>query len=167
MLKTFKSNALKSKNLQTSQISLSIAKKLTSHALVSNIHPNINIISIKPNVPLDTNAPKLYTPTPQDPLCNLKAIKSPSILLAWWAHILLDINRTREKIAQTYTHTQRHMNNIWNEMVLCFPCFAFYCFSYFHWFIQTLWDNSYSSSDWHCSLILTLLVLMPLPLHFY
>ena len=48
-------------------------------------------------------------PTPQDPLCNLKAIKYLGISLAWWANNLLVINKTRDKIAQAYTHTRRHM----------------------------------------------------------
>ena len=44
---------------------------------------------------------------------------------------ILDINRTRDKIAQAYTHTQRHMNNAWSEMVSCSLCFVFYCLSSF------------------------------------
>ena len=42
----------------------------------------------------DTKAPTL-----QDPLYNLKAIKSLGTLLACWAHNLLDVNKTRNKIA--------------------------------------------------------------------
>ena len=48
------------------------------------------------------------------------------------------------------------MNNAWSEVVSCSPCFAFYCFSSLHWFIQTIWNNSFPSSDQYCSLILTL-----------
>jgi hypothetical protein len=107
--------------------------------------------------------------TPQDPLCNLKAIKSLGTSLAWWAHNMLDINRTRDNIAQAYTHkcTQRHMNNAWSEMVSCSPCFAFYCFSSLHWFIQTIWENSYPSWDSHYNLIITSLFHVLLPLYFY
>ena len=79
---------------------------------------------------------------------------------------LLDINRTRDKIAQAYRHTQRHMNNAWSEMISCSSCFAFYCFSSFQWFIQTIWDNSYHSSNYHHSLILTFFFLTPLSLYF-
>ena len=45
------------------------------------------------------------TPTLQNPLCNLKAIKSLGSSFAWWAHNLLDINRTTHKIARAYRHT--------------------------------------------------------------
>ena len=71
------------------------------------------------------------TPIPQDPLRNLNAIKSLGTSLAWWAHHLLDINKTRAKMTQAYRHTQRHMNNSWSEMFLCSLCFAIYCFSSF------------------------------------
>lgn len=76
----------------------------------------------------------------------------------WIVMFVLDVNRTRGKIAQACTHTQRYMNSAWCEMVSCFPCFVCYSFSTFQWFIQTLWDNSYPSSDWCCGLIL-------IPLH--
>ena len=79
--------------------------------------------------------------------------------------LLLDVNRTRDKIAQAYTHTQRHMNNAWSEMVSCSSCFACCCSSSFLWFLQTIWDSSYPSLDLHISHILTFL--MPLSLHFY
>ena len=81
--------------------------------------------------------------------------------------ILLDINRTIDKIAQAYKNTQRHINNAWSEMVSYSPCIAFYCFSSFHWFVQTIWDNSHPSLDYHYSLIITSLFLLPLPLYFY
>jgi hypothetical protein len=43
-----------------------------------------------PNAPLDTsNASKLQSANPQDPLCNLKAIKYMGTSLVWWAHNLL------------------------------------------------------------------------------
>ena len=53
-------------------------------------------------------------PTPRDPFCNLKAINSLGTTLAWWAHNILDINKTRENIAQAYTHAQRCMINAWS-----------------------------------------------------
>jgi hypothetical protein len=54
---------------------------------------------------------------------------------------LLEVNMTRDEIAQAYTYTQRHMNDAWSEMVSCSPCFAFYSFLYSLWFIQTIWDT--------------------------
>ena len=51
---------------------------------------------------------------------------------------LLYINMPKNKIEQAYTHTQWHMNNVWNEMVSCFFCFDFICFYNSHWFIQTI-----------------------------
>jgi hypothetical protein len=58
--------------------------------------------------------------------------------LAWWAHNLLKVNKTRDDTAQAHTeeeeeeykaqahtHIQRHMNNTWSEMISCFPCFFF------------------------------------------
>ena len=70
-------------------------------------------------------------PTPQDPLCILKAIKCLGTSLAWWAHNLMKANKTGDEIAQAYTPTQRHVNNGWSEMISCSPCFGFHCFSYF------------------------------------
>ena len=35
-------------------------------------------------------------------------------------------NRSRDKIVQTFTHTQRHMNNAWNEIDFLTPGLAFY-----------------------------------------
>ena len=61
-----------------------------------------------------------------------------------------------DQIAQAQTLIQKLMNNAWSEMVSCSPCFAFYCFFSLHWFTQTIWDNSYPSSDYHGCLILTL-----------
>ena len=69
---------------------------------------------------------------------------------------IMDINKTKDKIAQAYRHTQMHMNNVWSEMISCSPCFAFYCFSSIHWFIPTIWNISYPSMDYHCSLVLFL-----------
>ena len=52
------------------------------------------------NAPLDTsNTPKLQSANPQDPLCNLKAIKSLSTSLAWWVHNLLKFKKNRDEIA--------------------------------------------------------------------
>ena len=75
------------------------------------------------------------TPIPQDPLCNLKAIKSLNTSLAWWAHNLLKVNMTRDESTQAYTHTQRHMNNAWSEMMSCSLCFVFLVFL---WFVKTI-----------------------------
>ena len=68
---------------------------------------------------------------------------------------LLEVNRITDGFAQAYTHTQRYLNNAWSEMVSCSLCFGFYHFSSFHWFIQTIWYNSYPSLDQRCSPILT------------
>ena len=58
----------------------------------------------QPNAPSDTsNVLKLQTSTPQDSLYNLKPIKSLGTSLAWWIHNQLDINRFRDKVAQTYS----------------------------------------------------------------
>ena len=82
------------------------------------------------NAPSDTsNSPSSKVPTSQDPLHNLKTIKY--LGLHAWAHNLLLLNRTRD----AEIHIQRHMNNTWSEMVSCFPCFAFYCFSSCLWFL--------------------------------
>ena len=40
---------------------------------------------------------------------------------------LLDLNETRDDIAQERTHTQRHINSAWSEMVSSTPCLALYC----------------------------------------
>ena len=42
---------------------------------------------------------------------------------------LLELNRTRDEIARANTHTQRHMNNAWSEMVSSTPCLALYCYA--------------------------------------
>ena len=103
-------------------------------------------------MPLETS--NVFRSTdPQDSFRNLKTVKSLGTSLVWWAHNLLDINKIRDTIAQTYRHTQRLMDNAWSEMILCCLCFVFYCFSSFHWFIQIIWDNSYPSLDYHYSLI--------------
>ena len=43
----------------------------------------------------------------------------------------LEVNQTRDGNAQARTHTQRHMNNAWREIVSCSPSCTFYCFSFF------------------------------------
>ena len=48
-------------------------------------------------------------------------------MLHVWLKIL-GINRTRDKIARAYTHTQRHMNNAWSKMVSCSPHLFFFFF---------------------------------------
>ena len=47
---------------------------------------------------------------------------------------LLELNRTKDEIAQARTHTQRHMNNAWSEMASYTPCLALYC-SFSSWLI--------------------------------
>jgi hypothetical protein len=61
------------------------------------------------------------------------------------------------------THTQRHMNNAWSEMVFSTPCLALYS-SWSPWLVQTIWDTSSPTTDQPCRLITTLLLLV---LHFY
>ena len=58
-------------------------------------------------------------PTPQAHLRNLNAIKSLITSLAWWTHNLLEFDRSADEIAQAYTCTQKHMNNVWSEMISC------------------------------------------------
>ena len=55
--------------------------------------------------------------------------------------LILEANRTRDKIAQAITHTQRHMNNAWSEMVIVIHYLAIYC-SFSTRFSQTIQDNS-------------------------
>ena len=55
--------------------------------------------------------------------------------------VLLEVNGTRDEIAQACTHTQRHMNDVWSQIISCSLCFPVYCSS-FLLFIQTIWDNS-------------------------
>ena len=76
---------------------------------------------------------------------------------------LLELNRTRDEIAQERTHTQRHVNNAWNEMDILTPYFTLYC-SFATWFLQTIWDNFSPTTDQPCKLITTLFLLV---LHFY
>ena len=102
-------------------------------------------------------------PTPQDPLRNLKTIKSLGTSLASMAHNLLEVNKTRGDIAQARTHTQMHMNNAWSEMVSSTPCLALYC-SFSTQFLRTIWDNSSPTMDQHCRLIKILFFLV---LYFY
>ena len=40
---------------------------------------------------------------------------------------LLEVHRTRDETVQAKTHTQRHMNNAWSEMVILTPCLVLYC----------------------------------------
>ena len=77
--------------------------------------------------------------------------------------LILELNRTRNEIAQALTHAQRHMSNAWSEMVILTPCLALYC-SFSTWFSQTIWDNSSPTTDQPCKLITTLFLLV---LHFY
>ena len=56
---------------------------------------------MRPRTPPTLRSSKM----PQDPLFNFKAIKFLGISLAWWVDNLLDINRTRDKIAQVYIYT--------------------------------------------------------------
>ena len=74
-------------------------------------------------------------PTSQDSLCNLRAIKSLDTHLHAWAHNLMEVNKTRDEIAQSRIHTQRYMNNVWNDMVSLTPCLVLYCS------FSTSWDN--------------------------
>ena len=128
---------LKSKYIQTSQINLSTLK---SYAFKQKKNKKKHLQ--QPNAASDTsntlkfqNAnPSRSTPQPHSNQ-NLHA----------WTHNLLEVNRTKDKIAQKITHTQRHMNNDWNEMVLCSPCFAFITFLLLLGFTQTIWGNSYCS----------------------
>ena len=75
-----------------------------------------------------------------------------SIAMLITISILLEVNKTRDSNVQAKTHTQRHMDNAWSKIVLCSPCFAIYC-SFLIWFIQTIWDNSYLSSNQYCGLV--------------
>ena len=86
----------------------------------------------------------------------------PFCFQASWSTLIVDpiLESIKDKIAQAQTPIQRHMNNAWSEMVSRSPCFVFDCFSSLHWFTQTIWVNSYPSSDQHGSLILTLFFLM-------
>ena len=102
-------------------------------------------------------------PTPQDPLHNLKAIKSLGISFAWWAHNLLGINGLEIRLHKQVTHTQRYMNNAWSEMISSTPCLTHYC-SWSPRLLQTIWDNFAPTTDQPCRLITTLLLLV---LHFY
>ena len=61
------------------------------------------------------------------------------------------------------THTQRHMNNAWSEMVFSTACLALY-WSWSFRLLQTIWDNSSPITDQPCRLITTLLLLV---LHLY
>ena len=76
---------------------------------------------------------------------------------------LLEINRTVYQIAQAYIHTQRHMKDVWSEMVSSTLCLALYC-SFTTWFMQTIWNNSSSTTNQLCRLITTLFLLV---IHFY
>ena len=77
--------------------------------------------------------------------------------------MILEVNRTRDEIAQARTHTQRHMNNAWSEMVILTPCLALY-YSFSTWFSQTIWENSSSTTDQACRIITASLFLV---LHFH
>ena len=60
--------------------------------------------------------------------------------ITYWKSI-----RSIMRLYKHITHTQRLINNAWSEKVSCSLCFAFYYFSSFPWFIQTIWDNFYPS----------------------
>ena len=62
-----------------------------------------------------------------------------------WTHNIWKSIGLEMRFHKHITHTQRHMNNAWSEMVSCYPCFAFDYFSYVPWFIQIMWDSSYPS----------------------
>jgi nitrate reductase NapE component len=71
---------------------------------------------------------------------------------------LLAVNKTRYEIAQAYTHTQRHINIAWSEMV----SFLFVLFLLFFLFSLAYTNNMgfiLSLLDKHCDLI-TLLSLI-------
>ena len=76
----------------------------------------------------------------------------------YWKSIGLEI-----RLHKQVTHTQRHMNNAWSEMVFSTPCLALYS-SWSPWLVQTIWDNSSPTTDQPCRLITTLLFLV---LYFY
>src|ERR1700738_3355776 len=76
----------------------------------------------------------------------------------YWFAIGLEI-----RLHKQVTHTQRHMNNAWSEMVSSTPCIALYS-SWSPWLLQTIWDNSAPTTDRPCRLITTLLLLV---LHVY
>src|SRR6202022_716955 len=67
------------------------------------------------------------------------------------------------RLHKQVTHTQRHMNNAWSEMVSSTPCLALYS-SWSPRLLQTIWDNSAPTTDQPCRLITTLLLLV---LHVY
>jgi hypothetical protein len=52
--------------------------------------------------------------------------------------LILEVNKTRDELAQARSHTQRYMNNAWSEMVSSTPCFALHWY-FLIWFIQTTW----------------------------
>ena len=55
----------------------------------------------------------------------------------WMELMLLKNNTIRNKIAQANTHTQRHMHNAWNELVIFTSCFVIYCIC-FPLFVQSI-----------------------------
>ena len=179
---------LESKHLQSSQINPQTLKTIKSNVFEIWIHLDLSKKSLntrvtcfcikytfqqkkntkkhlqQPNVASDTsntlqfqNAnPSRSTPQPQSNqiIKHFTCMRGP---ITYWKSIGLRIRMHKKQ------HIHKNLNNAENEMVLCSPCFAFYCFSFIAWFIQTFWDNSYQQ----CGLILTLLFLMPFPLHFY
>ena len=76
----------------------------------------------------------------------------------YWNSIGLEI-----RMHEHYTHTQRHMNNAWNEMVILTPCLALNC-SFSTWSSQTIWDINSPTTDRPGMLITILFFLI---LHFY
>src|ERR1700724_51177 len=77
--------------------------------------------------------------------------------------LLLETIGLEIRLHKQVTHTQRHMNNAWSEIVSSIPCLALYS-SWSPRLLQTIWDNSAPTTDQPCRLITTLLLLV---LHFY
>ena len=119
--------------------------------------------------------PLWWTPTPfqfleKAPNCNKKS-GIWLLIYGWHAHVggwdffvlflfLLEFNKTRDKIAQARTHTQRHMNNALSGMVILTPCLALYCL-FSTWYSQTIWDNSSPTTDQPCRFITNLFLYEP------
>ena len=97
MLKKLKSNALKSKHIQTFPLNLSKRKKLKSHIFTQNIYSSRKQNKKKKTKNAYNNLMRPWTPptfwsskapTPQDPLRNLKAMWMffISVLVIIFAH---------------------------------------------------------------------------------
>lgn len=120
MFKTLKSYVLKSKQLQTSQINFKHSSKML-YTKKKNIQAKPKNQSNTYNNQMRLRTPPMFqssiTPTLQDPLCNLKAIKSSSYSFYAWAYNLLEFNKDKTEITQAYIHTKMYMNNVWREVV--------------------------------------------------